>query len=259
MASDKRGGMADAPQLKREFDRDGYAVLRGFLPGDELERLRSHTARYVEKVVPTLDRTEAMYEDRNRRETLKHLPRMEDHDPYFSSLLHSDRLVELAEVLMGGPVVPQNVQWFNKAPGQSEPTPPHQDGYYFMLEPNEAVTLWLALDDVDDANGCVRYLPGTHRLGLREHTRSNVLGFSQGVAGYGSQDEASETPIHAKPGDLLAHHSLAIHLADANTTPDRQRRAISLVYYSQRARKDKTKTVSYQQDLHADLVNKGRL
>ena len=43
-----------------------------------------------------------------------------------------------------------NLQYFNKSPGANKPTPPHQDGYYFMITPCEAVTMWLALDEVDD-------------------------------------------------------------------------------------------------------------
>jgi ectoine hydroxylase-related dioxygenase (phytanoyl-CoA dioxygenase family) len=51
------------------------------------------------------------------------------------------------------------MQYFNKPPSVGQPTPPHQDGYYFMLDPCEAVTMWFALDEVDEENGRMRYVP----------------------------------------------------------------------------------------------------
>ena len=71
---------------------------------------------------------------------------------------------------------PQNQQWFNKPPAQSSPTPAHQDGFYFCLVPNEAVNMWLALDEINQDNGCIRYVAGSHHRGLRPHGQSGVLG-----------------------------------------------------------------------------------
>ena len=50
--------------------------------------------------------------------------------------------------------IPKNLQYFNKPAGVGKPTPPHQDGYYFMLKKHNAVTCWLALEKVDEENGC---------------------------------------------------------------------------------------------------------
>ena len=95
---------------------------------------------------------------------------------------------ELAELLLDGPVVPKDLQYFNKPPGIGKPTPAHQDGYYFMLDPCEALTIWVALDHVDDENGCVRYVTGSHKRGMRPHCRTQTLGFSQGITDYGELD-----------------------------------------------------------------------
>ena len=40
--------------------------------------------------------------------------------------------------------------------------------------------MWLALDEVDETNGCLCYVPGSHRQGLREHARTRTLGFLRG-------------------------------------------------------------------------------
>ena len=45
----------------------------------------------------------------------------------------------------------------------------HQDVTYWGLEPPRAVTAWLAIDDVDVDNGCMRVIPGSHRHGILTH------------------------------------------------------------------------------------------
>jgi phytanoyl-CoA hydroxylase len=60
----------DLQQLKKEFDRDGYIVIRGFLPPDELAEFNRQLNRYITERVPHIPRTDVYYEDRNNPETL---------------------------------------------------------------------------------------------------------------------------------------------------------------------------------------------
>ncbi len=244
--------------LKQRFDDDGYVALPGFLAPEEIAELHCELDRYVAEIAPRLPASEVFYEVKGRAETLKQLQRMFAYDEWFHRLFFSDRFVGLAEFLLGGAVVGKNLQWFNKPPGVGQPTPPHQDGFYFMLEPNEAVTMWLALDVVDETNGCVRYVPGSHRHGLRAHARTDTLGFSQGIPDYGAADRQRETAMIAQPGDLLVHHALTIHRADGNTS-DRPRRALGFIYYASAAREDAARQAAYQQSLTAQWISLGRL
>jgi phytanoyl-CoA hydroxylase len=247
---DEKGNLS---QVQDDFQRDGFVVLREFLTPKELSELKSELDRYVREVAPRIPATDVMYEDKQDPNTLKQLARIRMHDSYFSELIERSKWQGLAESLLKDDALPQELEWFNKPPTVGKPTPPHQDGYYFMLEPNEAVTMWLALDDVDESNGCMRYIAGSHRTGMRPHGRTGVLGFSQGISDYGDADRASEIPISAKPGDLLVHHSLTIHRADANPS-SRHRRSLGFVYYAARAQQDKQKLASYQDGLYKELA-----
>jgi phytanoyl-CoA hydroxylase len=239
-------------RLKLDFDRDGYVFIRGFLSTDELTAFKSGLDRYISERVPQIPRTDVYYEDRNKPETLKQMARIKEHDPYFAALIYRPKWSGLAEALLADDVVPQELEWFNKPPRIGKFTPPHQDGYYFMLDPNEAVTMWLALDPVDEGNGCVRYIPGSHRKGLRPHGRTEVLGFSQGITDYADADRAAEVPMVAGPGDLLVHHAVTVHRADGNPS-ERNRRSIGLIYYASRAKQDKKRLAEYQKGLNAEL------
>jgi len=177
-----------------------------------------------------------------------------------NALLMKGRFEELARLLLGDGAVPKGVEYFNKPPKIGRPTPPHQDGYYFMIVPNEAATFWVALEEVDAENGCLRYVRGSHRRGIRSHRRTDTLGFSQGVSDYGRpEDAANEVAFSVHPGDVLVHHSLTIHRADGNTSDRRTRQAIGLVYYSGAAREDKAAQQAYQQQLQRELAAAGKI
>ena len=134
------------------------------------------------------------------------------------------------------------------------------DGYYFKLDPCEAVTMWLTLEPVDLENGCVRYVPGSHRRGMRPHGRTQTLGFSQGIIDYPQlEDTAAEVPMPAAAGDLLAHDAMTIHRADGNASATRTRRALGFIYYSERAKEDRETQEAYQRQLAADLREAGKI
>ena len=242
------------------FRSRGFVALPQFVCDHDLRDLLGHVDRFIRDIVPGLPPEHVFYEDRRDASTLKQIQQMGEHDPWFYNLLNVGRFRETAEILLHGPVVPKNMQYFNKPPSVGQLTPPHQDGYYFMLDPCEAVTMWLALDDVDEENGCVRYVPGSHRRGQRKHARTTTLGFSQGIVDYPTEsDRQIEVAIPARPGDLLVHDAMTIHRADGNRSPVRSRRALGLIYYSERAQEDTKAHAAYQRALAEDMKAAGRI
>ncbi len=232
---------ASGNQLRTEFDRDGYVAVRGFLHAEQTAYLTQHVARFINEVVPLMPSEHVFYESKGDEKTLKQLQQMFVYDDYFRSLMFGSRFEHLAAELLQHEVVGVNMQYFNKPPGIGQPTPAHQDGYYFMLEPNDAVTMWLAIDEADEETGCVRYVQGSQKDGLRPHAQTETLGFSQGLIDYASTDVEREIALCAEPGDLLAHHALTIHRADGNSSLTRSRRALGLIYYSTAAKESPAK------------------
>ena len=245
-------------QRKEASDQDGYRVVRGLLSPEEVEALNDYLDRYIAEDLPRLPSDAAFYEVKGQPETLMRLQKLHEYDGPCKELLVSERFVRLAEELLGDGAVPVDALLFNKPARVGKLTPPHQDGFYFMLEPNEALTLWLALDPVDEVNGCLRYVRGSHRRGMRPHQRSNVLGFSQGITDFGGADHGAEVAICAEPGDAVVHHSMTIHRADPNPS-ERTRRALGFVYYARRARQDVERLKAYQKNLMEQWSAEGKV
>lgn len=235
-------------QYKAAFDRDGYIIVRSFLDAKEFTELNRQLDRYIREVVPTLPDQHAFYLDKSRPDTLKQMQHM-GVDPYFRDYTKHPKWVGLSKALLGEDVEVQEPEWFNKPPASESPTPPHQDNYYFNLKPPQVLTIWCALDPVTDDNGCLRYVPGSHKKGIRPHGRSNILGFSQGITDYGPADQAAEVSIHLQPGDAVIHHGEMIHRAEPNRTSDRNRRAFAMVVRGVSCRHDKEADQRYRQAL----------
>jgi phytanoyl-CoA hydroxylase len=224
-------------RFKDAFERDGFVIVRQLLDPPEFDELRASLDRYIRAVVPVLPDSHAFYDATGRPETLKQMQHMGG-DPFFRDYRKQPKWLGLARALLGEDAEVQEPEWFNKPPGTNHLTPPHQDNYYFNLKPPQVLTIWMALDAVDNGNGCLRYVAGSHRRGIRPHGRSNVLGFSQGIIDYGPDDQAREVAIHLQPGDVVVHHGNTIHRAEANRSTTRNRRAFAMVCKGMSCRRD---------------------
>lgn len=242
--------------LNSQFNDDGFVIVRQFLPDDELQVLQSELHRYIHDIVPHLPGSDAFYVDRNRPGTLKQMQHM-GKDAFFKNYRCNSRWSSLAAMLLDESVQAKDPEWFNKPPGTESVTPPHQDNFYFCLRPPNVLTMWLALDDVDDGNGCLRYVRGSHKAGIRPHAPSDVLGFSQVVEDYGDKDRDREVAVHLHPGDVVAHLGNTIHRADSNKSPDRHRRAFAVVFRGESCRRDVDAYARYQVALQKQHARMG--
>ena len=252
-------GPHDQIAIKDALTSNGFAIVRSFFDSQHVSQIATQVQRYILDVAPHVPPMDAFYDDLATKQDIRMLSRMSQHDAYFHDLLHESSLLEMAQYVWDCRPIPHDIAYFNKPPIIGEATPPHQDGYYFHLTPCEAMTVWLPLDDVDEDNGCVRYVSGSHRLGIRPHGRTSVLGFSQGIVDFGTDADLScEVAACVRPGDVIFHDALTIHRAEANRS-FRQRRAIGLVYFSSRAQVDEASRDRYQRQLAHELARERKI
>jgi len=245
-------------EIKSFYNKYGYIALEQFMSNEDLYNLKTNTERFIKEVIPTLPETEVYYEDKNELATLKQVQHLDEFDDYFKSLAASDKITDLASLLLGGKAVLKNMQYFNKIPQTGKETPAHQDGYYFMIRPQEALTMWLSLGDANAENGAVCYIPESHKKGMRNHGHTTILGFSQGIADWSNEDDKNEIQMEAGPGDMLVHHSLTIHRANANQS-QRDRKSIGFIFYRDDVTIDEKAHAAYKARLDDTLKNEGKI
>jgi len=245
----------ESQAVARDFDRDGYCAVRPLFDADQMREINSELARYIRECVPAMPREEVYYEDRNDPNSIKQLQKLSVYDAYFRELFEANTIRDMARAALGEEVRPVNLQYFNKPAGIGQPTPPHQDGYYFHLSPCRAVTGWLALEPVDADNGCIHYVRGSHKASeFRPHGQSNVLGFSQGITDFGTDaDKANTVAMPGEAGTFLLHDARTIHWAGPNQSPTRSRRALGFVYFGESAVVDEDSKAAYKAKLESRL------
>jgi len=244
--------------LKPDFDDTGYVIVTSFLDAVEVKELQLEINRFIEENVRYLPEEVVYYEDKDDLSTLKQIQKIYEYDDYFMQLASKDKVVGLAEELLGGAVTLQNMQYFNKIPHMGQATPAHQDGYYFMITPQNAVTMWLSVGQADASNGAVCYIPGSHKKGIRPHGRTGTLGFSQGITDWSKEDDLACVQMEANAGDMLVHHSLMIHRANNNES-ERDRKSIGFIFYRDDVEIDQKARVAYQEKLDRSLKEQGKI
>ncbi len=247
--------------MKQEFDRNGYVAVLPLFDADKMAEINRELDRYIEECVPGMPSAEVYYEDKNDLSTLKQMQNMHLYDDYFGQLIQSTQIHQIAETVLGEEVKIVNLELFNKPPSVGQATPAHQDGYFFHLKPSRAVTGWLALEAVDEENGCIHYVRGSHKQeGFRPHARSKVLGFSQGMTDFGTEeDKANTVSFPGEAGTFLMHDSKTVHWAGPNRSKTRSRRALGFIYFAKSAQVDIEARNAYAAKLEADLRAQNKL
>ncbi len=210
------------------FREDGFVSLGTVLTEPELRQYQTRfDALFYATAGDTRPEVRDLAEMRGRPAGPPMLQRINlwEADELFRSIANRADLFSLARSAVGTDVRLFRDQGFYKPGGGSE-IYLHQDNRYWHLEPAQAVTIWIALDDTTVTNGCVHYVRGSHRFGAVKHNRaadgaSILLEVPRG--------ELVTVPVPISAGACVMHHCLTLHGSAANTT-QRPRRAYSLQY-----------------------------
>jgi len=146
--------------------------------------------------------------------------------PGVHDLLWNPAFLMPASQLLGGGVRFWHDQLFCKPAGHGGVVAWHQDySYWTRTQPMQHLTCWIALDDSTRDNGCLQYIPGSHRWPLVPIT--GLAGNMDEIQTVLSEDQRKQfqpVAIELKAGEATFHHPLMVHGSYENRT-DRPRRA----------------------------------
>ncbi len=137
-------------------------------------------------------------------------------------VVHSPLLRDLCADLVGPDVRLYWDQAVYKKPHTSSSFPWHQDNGYAFIEPQQYLTCWIALSDVDEENGCPWVVPGAHTQGTLAHEIT-----AHGLVCLDHPEGA--VPVPARRGSVVVFSSLTPHCTGANRT-DQVRKAYIVQY-----------------------------
>jgi hypothetical protein len=203
-------------QVER-FNRDGYLMPFRIFSESEIAEIRQYFDRLLQRYLAEGKDSYSI--------SSAHLR----HGRVWDILTHP-RIVALVRDLLGPSVIAWGSHFFCKLPGDGKVVSWHQDASYWPLTPSKAVTVWLAIDDADRDNGCMKYIPGTHVLGhltyqLTENDPAHVL--NQVVPDVEKYGEPVYVELRA--GEASLHSDLLLHGSEANNS-SRRRCGLTLRY-----------------------------
>lgn len=241
-----------SPSQLEKFARDGFVRGSVLLDDDQVEILQRETLRVID------DRDNDQVKQPVRVANLSSNPEMpvwqivniwQASEPFQELLLNSILVEEVAQI-MKAEMDAHEIRLFHDqiqykpaigASGKGGGVNMwHQDSPYWpILQPkNRQLTAWVALDDVDEENGCMSMVPGSQLWG----NRIDVLHTLQGWEGMPTEwqgHEIRQVPCPVQRGQVHFHHPLTWHGSPSNRS-NRPRRAVALHFMTEAAVFDTT-------------------
>ncbi|MDQ2651047.1 MAG: phytanoyl-CoA dioxygenase family protein [Actinomycetota bacterium] len=196
----------------QQFDQLGYVVVDDLLDAATLDAVTDE----VDALVAAADR--ALEQAENGRMLIAEQgaitfrSHLLPESPVLRKLSRHETILGIALDLIGPDV---NVYWDQAVYKKSEKPrrfPWHQDNGYGFVEPQQYLTVWIALNEAHVNNGCPWIAPGVHRQGTLRHRFVDPLGFEC------FSDAPSAVAAEVPAGGAAVFSSLTPHLTGPNIT-----------------------------------------
>lgn len=219
-----------SPEQVQFYRENGYVAGIKLLNDEQIEVLRKELAELIDPAHPG----NGLFYEFNSNESadpeniLFHALGAWRITPGFHDLLWNPAFCVPASQLLEGPVRFWHDQLFFKPSRHGAVVIWHQDySYWTRTEPMAHLSCWIGLDDSTRENGCVHYVPGSHRWNLlpREDF-ANDMDTIQKVLTEEQKRDFKPKAIELKKGECSFHHPLMVHGSFENRTDQPRRAAV---------------------------------
>ena len=205
-----------------DYDTHGYLVLDELLTERGLQEM-------VEQCMASWRAEKGEFDPEGTWLQNSLLPNIHHSAPIVRDYYFEGPLVDIAEQIIGPNLKGVTSQLTFKMRGNTKPFLWHQDNGYGELDPYNSITCLTALEDNDEANGCLWIIPGSHKQG-QAHAGLTVEEKKKQVAIKLEPDESKAIPMPMKAGQCLIFDCWMLHRSDGNFSEDRDRRVLFLRY-----------------------------
>ncbi len=241
-----------ADPLSAALWKDGHVLVRRLASADAIAEHRPA----INEAVKEYSRETRALEDRTTYDkAFLQIMNLWTKDAAVKRFVFEKTFAQIAAELLGVERVRlYHDQALFKEPGGGH-TPWHQDKYYWPLDTNKMITMWMPLVDIDSEMGMVAFASGSHVGG--PVTNVGISDESQSVFDKYVSDNrfAIETADSMKAGDATFHLGWTIHSAGPNLSP-RMREVMTIIYFADGARITQPQSTHQQADLDTWLGGK---
>jgi phytanoyl-CoA hydroxylase len=204
-------------EQKQFYDDNGYVLARGVFTPEEAELLRAEAHGLADRLgkIRNINAAWASVRDSDPKKVILHCHDVQFYSAAFSRVIVDPRFTSIAQSIIGPNVQLHHTKMFIKPPEKGAPFPMHQDHPYFPHEKNSMIAAIIHFDDAPIEKGCLRVVPGSHKLGPM--TPDNPKDLSLSPERY---PISGATPCVAKAGDVLFFSYLTIHGSGVNESKE---------------------------------------
>jgi ectoine hydroxylase-related dioxygenase (phytanoyl-CoA dioxygenase family) len=178
------------------------------------------------------------------------------HDETVKQLVFNRKFAQVAADLLGVEKVRlYHDQALFKEPGGGH-TPWHQDKYYWPLDTDKMITMWMPLVEISEEMGAITFASGSHLRGLIDNLE--ISDQSEEIYDRYITENEFETngPDSMNAGDATFHLGWTIHGAGPNRSVDKMREVMTIIYFADGARVTTPESEHQQADLVAWLPSR---
>ena len=215
------------------FKEKGFCLEKNVFTPDAVQILSSEFDRIVSQLQRSGEYINARWgseltKDIEQSDTqVIHTHNVQSYSAEMMSMIQDERLLDTLEKLIGQGIILHHSKLFLKPPGNGSAFPLHQDWSYFPTEKNSMIAAVVHLSESDERMGCMRIVPGSHKLGKVEKTDGHS--FVKGIHDRYQLEDAE--PIIAEPGDVVFFHCCSLHGSMQNVSK-RPRKTVLVQLYS---------------------------
>jgi ectoine hydroxylase-related dioxygenase (phytanoyl-CoA dioxygenase family) len=222
-------------EQKEFFDRNGFLALPQITTPAEVEMMRVAYDRIFAQNAGR--ETGAQFDlagtdEDGKQAALPQILGPEKFAPELWDTLARANALQICRQLLGDDVEPQGSHAIFKPAKHGATTPWHQDESYWNPDMQyRSMSVWLPLQDVDESNGCMQFIPGSHRLEIAMHQPINNDPRIHGLelAPDAGVDVSNPTICPLPAGGATFHPSQTLHFTAANHS-ERPRRALIMMF-----------------------------
>ena len=204
-----------AEKERRQFAEEGFFVIESFFDDGVIEALSAECDDAVAFIDRAMDDMGVDIYGLNHRRRRYIFPQQYKKSDVLPGFLFSEPMAEICRATLGPTAYLLIEQFVVKAARCGIELGWHQDAGYIPFEPPPYVTVWIALDDVDEQNGTLHLLPYA-RAGTRERVEHRSAPEGHDKIGYFGDDPG--VAVIAPAGTIAVTSSTAFHRSGANTT-----------------------------------------
>ena len=225
------------------YGEEGFCLFRDVLSLAEIDATRAE----LDNLIASMPKRQVVYKDGENREVdsrPEYLTEPHPRHSFWLELCRHPRVLDAVEQVLGPDLILIMSHLIVKRAGDGLPVAWHQDNtYWHSVQGTEVTTVWLAIDDTDQANGCMQVIPCTHEgypeLDKISTGADDLLGLTVEVT---PEMEKAAVCLEMAAGSMSVHDSFVLHGSDSNTS-GRRRAAYTMRYANAR-------TVSVKTDEH---------